>query len=569
MKKKLSLFAGIFVLLVCSFFAMTVYADETDISTNNFSVSLSNSSYTYDTKAKEPAPAVKYTDADGNSKTLQKNVDYTVSYKNNTDAGTASVVITGVGDYTGTVTKNFKINPLNIANNKSISLELGYYQTVYSGYRKTPTPYLYLNVDGSKKLLKRDKDYTIQFKNNVNMGKATIYIYGCDNFKGTISKDFKILPKKMTGLKSSVKNTATNHSITLTWNKISGASGYQIYTYDYNTQTYKYLIRIAPNQSTYTVKNLNAATNYYYKIRAYKTVAKNTYYYGAFSDFTNICTSPNRVNLKSVYKTGPNSIYVSWNTLKCTGYQIYYSSDPTFKTDNHCIRVNGRSKNSYTIKGVSRYRNYYVRVRAYTICKNIQYSGYMSYYLGTAYSYLYSSYTSSYVNNYNRTQNLIISSRAISGTIIQPGETFSFNRVVGPRTSAKGYRNAPVFSGNSVVNGIGGGICQVASTMFNCALYANVDIVERHQHNQRVNYVPLGRDAAISGTEQDFRWKNTTGYPIKVVMTVSGGRINCSFYTPTKVKPASVSLKVSQSGKNFTMRRYVGGRVNYSCYSYY
>ncbi len=569
MKKKLYLFTAVFVLIICSFVAMTVYADENNISTDAFSATLSSSSYVYDTKAKEPVPTVKFTDSDGKVKTLSKNIDYTVSYENNINAGNASVIITGIGDYTGTVTKNFKINQLNISGNKAVSLELGYYQTVYSGYKKTPTPYLYLNVDGTKQLLKRDKDYTIQFKNNVNMGQASIYIYGCDNFKGTISKNFKILPKKMTGLKSTVSNTATSHSITLKWNKISGASGYQIYTYDYKTKTYKYLIRIAPNKNSYTVKNLNAATNYYYKIRAYKTVAKGTYYYGAFSDYTNICTSPNRVSLKKVYKSSANSIYVSWNTLKCTGYQIYYSSDPKFKTDNHCVRVTGSSKSSYTIKGVSRNKNYYVRVRAYTICKNVQYSGYTSYYLGTAYSYLYSSYTSSYVNNYNRTQNLIIASKAISGTIIQPGETFSFNKVVGPRTSAKGYKNAPVFSGSSVVNGIGGGICQVASTMFNCALYANVNIIERHQHSQRVSYVPLGRDAAISGTEQDFKWKNTTGQPIKVVMTVSGGKINCSFYTSIKVKSPGVSLKVSQSGKNFTMRRYVGKKVNYTCHSYY
>ncbi len=569
MKKKLSLLTGVIVLAVCSFFAMTAYAQELDISSSDFSAVLNTTSYTYDTKAKEPSVTVKYTDENGKTLTLKKDTDYTVTYKNNVNAGTATAQINGIGDYAGTVTKNFKINPLNISKNNAISLQLGYYQTIYSGYRKTPTPYLYLSVDGEKKLLKRDTDYTIEFKNNVNMGKATIYIYGCKNLTGTISKDFKILPPQMKNLKSSVTNTATAHSITLTWNKVSGASGYQIYTYDYNTQTYKYLIRIAPNQSSYTVKNLGAATNYYYKIRAYKTIAKDTYYYGEFSDFTNICTSPNRVTLNYASKTGPNTISVSWKTLKCTGYQIYYSSDPTFKTDNHCIRVNGSSTSSYTIKGVSRYRTYYVRVRAFTMCKGIQYSGYMSYYLGTGYNHLYMSYTSNYVNNYNRTQNLIIASNAINGTIIQPGQTFSFNDVVGPRTTAKGYKNAPVFSETGVENGIGGGICQVASTMFNCALYSNVEIVERHQHNQRVSYVPLGRDAAISGTYQDLKWKNTTGYPIKIEMTVSGGKISCRFYTTANVNPPSVSLKVSQSGKNFTMRRYVGGRVNYSCYSKY
>ena len=573
MKKQLSVFAGLVVLLICSCFAFSAYADDSqaiDLNNSSVSVSLSSAAYTYDAKPKQPNVSLTYTDENGNKINLVKDKDFTVAYSNNVNAGKALVKVTGIGAYKGEVSRNFTIKPVNIANNSSISLSLGYYQTIYSGYKKTPTPYLYFNNGDGKVLLKRDSDYTIAFKNNVNMGKATITLYGCNNFTGSFSKDFKILPKKMTNLKSKATDDAYNHSITLTWNKVSGASGYQIYTYDYKTQTYKYLIRIAPDKSSYTIKNLNAATNYYYKIRAYKTVAKNTYYYGEFSDFTNTCTTPNRVSLKTVYKSGPNTIKVQWNTLKCTGYQIYYSSDPTFKTDNHCINVKNSSTSSYTINGVSRYRNYYVRVRAYTICKGKQYSGYCSYYLGTNYSNLYASYSSNYVNNYNRTTNLIIASKAIDGTIIYPGETFSFNNVVGPRTTSKGYRNAPVFSGaNSVENGIGGGICQVASTMFNCALYANVGIVERHQHVQKVTYVPYGRDAAISGTVEDFRWKNTTGYPIKISMTVSGGKITCSFYTCTNVKPKSVSLKVTKSGKNYTMRRYVGGSVNYTCYSKY
>ena len=105
--------------------------------------------------------------------------------------------------------------------------------------------------------------------------------------------------------------------------------------------------------------------------------------------------------------------------------------------------------------------------------------------------------------------------------------------------------------------------------MFNCALYANVGIVERHQHSQRVAYVPLGRDAAIYGTVEDFKWKNTTNYPIRIVMTVKDGIITCSFYTSVKVKPPKVSLNVKQSGNSFTLNRTVGGRVNYSCYSKY
>ena len=189
--------------------------------------------------------------------------------------------------------------------------------------------------------------------------------------------------------------------------------------------------------------------------------------------------------------------------------------------------------------------------------------------LSTYYSNVYASYYSYYVNNASRTTNLKIASKEINGTIIQPGEEFNFNKVVGTRTAAKGYKNAHVFSGGGVTMGLAGGICQVASTMFNTVLKANVEIVERHQHSQRVSYVPLGRDAAISGNVQNFRWKNNTKYAIKIKMTVKNGVITCTFYTCEKATPKKVSLDVTQSGKKFTLKRSVKGKVNYQCSSTY
>ena len=106
--------------------------------------------------------------------------------------------------------------------------------------------------------------------------------------------------------------------------------------------------------------------------------------------------------------------------------------------------------------------------------------------------------------------------------------------------------------------------------MYNTALLANVKITERHQHNQRVTYVPLGRDAAIywSGN-QDFKWTNNTKYSIKIRMTVSNGVITCKFYTVSNVNPKKVKLSVSKSGKNFTLKRSVSGKVNYTAKSKY
>lgn len=571
MKKSLSFLFAVSALFIISVFSMSAGAQEViDMNNDSFSVSLGCTSYNYNGNERKPSVQVSYKDDSGKIVKLLKNRDYTVSYFDNVNAGNAKVVIKGKGSYKGSLEKSFKINPIYINNSKKYTLELGYYTTTYSGKKKTPTPYLYWHNGSEKILLERGRDYTISFKNNINMGNATIYIYGCNNFKGSISKNFKIIPKKVSGLTSKVTGTAYKNSITLNWNKISGVSGYQIYQYNASTKKYEYLIRVSPSKTTYTVKNLDPATRYYYKVRAYKTIVKGkTYYYGAFSDFTTNVTIPNRPDLTSVGKTNPNTIKLEWEPIRCTGYEIYYSSDPTFKTDNHKIRIIGSKRNTYTIKHVSRYRTYYVRIRAICISRDVQYSGYMSYYLSTNYSNIYATYTTKYVDNANRTNNLAIASKAISGTIIEPGETFSFNSVVGARTASKGYKSAAIFSGGGVEDGIGGGICQVASTMFNTALYANVGIIERHQHSQRVTYVPLGRDAAIYGTAENFRWKNTTKYPIKIYMSVKNGEITCTFKTSTYAKPDDVSLKVSRSSNKFTLRRYVNGRVNYTCSSRY
>ena len=182
----------------------------------------------------------------------------------------------------------------------------------------------------------------------------------------------------------------------------------------------------------------------------------------------------------------------------------------------------------------------------------------------------YASYGSDYVNNYNRTQNLRIASSYIDGTILQPGEIFDFNAIVGPRTSARGYLPAPVFTGPTThADEVGGGICQVSSTIFNAALYANFEIVERHQHTQRVYYVPFGRDAAMYQNVNNFRFRNTSGKTIKIHMTVENGTITCTFYTAEYVKPPKVTLDVTQSGNTFTLRRYVNGVCNYTTTSTY
>jgi len=122
----------------------------------------------------------------------------------------------------------------------------------------------------------------------------------------------------------------------------------------------------------------------------------------------------------------------------------------------------------------------------------------------------------------NRLNNIVLSSQAINGTVINPGEVFSYNEIVGRRTSAKGYKEAGAYVSGNVVLEVGGGICQTSSTIYSCVLYTTLEVVERSCHMFTVSYLPLGYDATINWGTIDFKWKNNTGYPIRVEAVVNG-----------------------------------------------
>lgn len=139
-----------------------------------------------------------------------------------------------------------------------------------------------------------------------------------------------------------------------------------------------------------------------------------------------------------------------------------------------------------------------------------------------------SSYSTPHTSNSNRTHNLSLACQAINGTVINAGETFSFNNVVGERTTAKGYRSATVYVGTESKEETGGGICQVASTIYDAALYAEMEITSRSEHTFFVTYVPGGLDATVYWGVLDFCFVNNTEYPIRVNASVSGGYVNIS-----------------------------------------
>ena len=130
----------------------------------------------------------------------------------------------------------------------------------------------------------------------------------------------------------------------------------------------------------------------------------------------------------------------------------------------------------------------------------------------------------------DRTTNLRIACQKINEKVVLPGETFSYNQTLGVRSTATGYKNAKVYENGEVVDGIGGGICQISSTLYNSVLMANLDIVERKNHQFVTSYTPAGRDATVVYGMTDFKFKNTRKYAIKIKAIASNGVATVSIY---------------------------------------
>ena len=141
-----------------------------------------------------------------------------------------------------------------------------------------------------------------------------------------------------------------------------------------------------------------------------------------------------------------------------------------------------------------------------------------------AFPYVISSYSTKYdASNVNRSDNLKLAAGKINGTVLMPGEEFSYNEVVGKRTIEDGYKNAKIYENGQVVDGLAGGICQISSTLYNAVLLANLEVTERRNHSYTTSYVPAGRDATVVYGTQDFKFRNSRTYPIKIEAKVANG----------------------------------------------
>lgn len=133
-------------------------------------------------------------------------------------------------------------------------------------------------------------------------------------------------------------------------------------------------------------------------------------------------------------------------------------------------------------------------------------------------------------SNINRNNNLVLAAEKLDGVIVNPGEEFSYNKTIGERTISAGFKEAKAYANGDVVLDVGGGICQLSSTLYNAVLLSNLDVTERHSHYFKTAYVSAGRDATVSWGTVDFKFKNTRKYPIKIQAKAEDGVVTVNLF---------------------------------------
>lgn len=153
-----------------------------------------------------------------------------------------------------------------------------------------------------------------------------------------------------------------------------------------------------------------------------------------------------------------------------------------------------------------------------------------------------STYTAKSDSDKDRDVNLSLACKAIDGLVLNPGDAFSYNDALGERTEARGYRPGPSYAGNKTVYTIGGGICQVSSALYYCAVQSELKIVTRKNHGMMPAYMPVGLDATVSWGTIDFCFQNDSAYPVRIEATAKGGVITVTL-VGTEVRDYRVELE--------------------------
>ncbi len=323
-------------------------------------LTLSTTEYTYKGSARKPGTTVVTTDGT----TLKKDTDYTVSYSKNNQIGTAKATATGKGNYTGSVSANFKIK-LAKAKIKSLT---PFYNGITVKWEKTSGATKFVIYRSKKKnsgfkKIKTIKDTSVSSYKDTGRKIGTTYYYKVRAYHGssyTVSnvKSAKVRPKKAVITKVSIVDTTT---LKVKWNKVSGASGYYVYRSTKQNGTYKKIATIKKKSTlSYKDKNRTAGKTYYYKVAAYRT-EKGKKYTGVKSDAVSGKTKPGKVTLsKATFKDG--NVTLTWKKVTgATGYEVYRS---TSKSSGYSLKKT-TSDTTWSNKRLTGGKTYYYKVRAY------------------------------------------------------------------------------------------------------------------------------------------------------------------------------------------------------------
>lgn len=337
--------------------------------TVNFSIQAKNISESQDVII-EPIKSMTYTGSsitpnvivkDG-TKVLEKDKDYIVSIANNVNAGTATVTVTGRGNYNNSKTATFTINKRSLSKAKFSSIT----NQNYTG--KAVSPYFSVTVSG--RALSQNTDYTIKYSSNSKPGKATIKITGKGNYSSSASKTFIILPLAPRKPKMSAN---TSSSVTLTWSKATGATGY--YVYEYSSAKGKPSKKVATvTKNTATIKKVASGADKIYSIYSYVKVGSKVY---KSTNYINV-TAGTRTKTPAIRKltTSNSSVQLTWKAVTgAQGYQVYYATSKKGKYKKY----QETSALSCSVTGLKAKRTYYFKIRTYkNIGGKMYYSSYSS-----------------------------------------------------------------------------------------------------------------------------------------------------------------------------------------------
>ena len=345
--------------------------------------SLKYDSVNYDGTGKCPEVTVEKS-----GQILTKDLDYTVDYRNNLNAGEATVSIKGAGNYFGTVEKKFTI--------RKLGQEISGVNASYRFQAKGETLKLYAvsSGNGSIEYVSSDEGVVVAAPRTgritvMGPGIATIKVTASETLnylKGEKNIDVVVQPEQVGGL--SVKGNSSN-AVSVQWNKVPGASGYEVYKYHDLYEEYILVDTVPANQTDYKFDQLSSGTKYKFKVRAFTDTARGKLY-GASAKCTASTKTANpsnpktddsaaikkvqavRAKIKSAKNIRAKKIKLKLSgSAGCDGYQIQYSAKKNFKSAKKLTRKSG----SVTLKGLKKRRTYYVRVRVYKAIHNNMYYG--------------------------------------------------------------------------------------------------------------------------------------------------------------------------------------------------